>query len=259
MWRLWQNVTHPTLQAVAVKAVLYAYNHQDVVEGFFNNVYELPPGNGDALDAAFFFLSYQGHVELLVPDNAELVNLRPKYNLAFDFLQGHIDRIHSLNIPYTNQLVFAAQAFILGAITLDRPDLMESGRSLMKLAISQQDPAAGWYPERTKWNSVGWDSSYHAVTMLRMGITWSHMEDGPDRTAIFNSLQRGAEWLKSRVSDTGVVDTTGNTRTGPDFPDKPGNLYEIAMALYYWSEIGNDEAAFVASERIAQHILDAVR
>ena len=249
IWRLWQDPADEALQAPVSDAMLYAFDWQDKTYGYFLNGLGAPLSK--SLEADVFFLAAHGHIALLLDEVQSpygLADLNPDYSLGMDWLKLNIKAISNEGRKRTNVLWFAAQAFLLASVELERSDLWSLGVALGAQAIRQQS-LAGWFAEYG-----GWDSSYNAVSMLHMAIIWAHIPDGSERAALYNSLARSAAWQKSRILPTGKVKAAGNTRTGPQHC-KQINYPEVAMALFYWAIAAGDSDAFDKAELVAAYYL----
>jgi hypothetical protein len=121
----------------------------------------------------------------------------------------------------------------------DHP-LLEKSVWLIRNGIAFQQPD-GVNPERG-----GHDSSYQALGLLYACRYYQIIADDKMRAEMKPMLDKGFNWLRSRIKPDGQIDGTGNTRTGPAGElgrnGKPKQLdyHGIAVVLAHWAQLTSD-------------------
>jgi hypothetical protein len=218
----------------------------------------------DNFHSTALFLAEAARAELLLSAsvyaaayNKRTSALKPKLLAAAQWmLRGDVEkRGVAANKPYTHRFYLVALA--LGEISLLSNDavLLHKSKDYINIALSMQDPR-GFNPEKG-----GYDSSYHAVGLLFACRYYVLVADKATRELMRPALERGFNWLLSRISPDGVVNAAGNTRTGfgqekaRDCTVKDINYREVTEALFFWSMLSGD----VRFEHSARDVFSAKR
>lgn len=104
----------------------------------------------------------------------------------------------------------------------------------------------------------GWDSSYQAVTLLRLMLYYMYNPYPNLTLEIHEALERGWTWEQSRIKNTGEVDTTGNTRVYPGGEQYGGqekvvDYPMVILGLIYWSKITNNVFHLQEAQRVIEY------
>lgn len=133
----------------------------------------------------------------------------------------------------------------------DRP-LLEKSVWLIRNGIAFQAPD-GVNPERG-----GHDTSYQALGLLYACRYYQIVADDKMRAEMKPMLDKGFNWLKSRVQPDGRIDGAGNTRTGPAGElgrnGKPKQLdyHTTAGVFAHWAQLMGD----ADWDKLAQRVFD---
>lgn len=136
----------------------------------------------------------------------------------------------------TNQVAMLAYAFVVGGQQADDATLRARGEELLRWVLSVQQ-ANGVFPEMG-----GHDSHYQAVSMMALAHIYLYSDSKDHQRTIRPALEAALEWEKARISSSGRIDDTGNTRTANDPANSPEGKQidprEVALSLVYMSYLG---------------------
>lgn len=124
-------------------------------------------------------------------------------------------------------------------VLLDDKELLAQARPLLHDGIRAQLPN-GVNPEKG-----GYDSIYQAAGLVYATHYYAIVADGPDRSALKRSIDKGMAWLVSRISSEGVINMQGNARTAGQEVGRSGNVKGVepkfvVRAMGFWSELGGN-------------------
>lgn len=143
---------------------------------------------------------------------------------------------------YAHRRFLDAAALGEVAVIFNDQTLREKSVWLIRNGIAFQQPD-GVNPERG-----GHDTSYQALGLLYACRYYQLVPDGPTRTEMKPTLDKGFAWLLTRIQPDGSIDGTGNTRTGPAGElgrnGKPKQLdyHTTAVVFTHWAQLtGNPD------------------
>ncbi|MFH1313663.1 MAG: FlgD immunoglobulin-like domain containing protein [Candidatus Eisenbacteria bacterium] len=175
--------------------------------------------------------------------------LLPKIELSALWLADGVDVLAYGDSEAPNRLFFHACAFGFAGILLGNTELIALGQQFVAqgLGVQRED---GVFLELG-----GHDSSYQGVSLLQLQQYEIHFPRPPYKAAI----QLGAAWEVTRVTLTGEIDCTDNTRTGlgqEDFIDgsKEVAYIEVLLGLLYCGEAQNHGLSTAAAIRIFDYL-----
>jgi hypothetical protein len=205
----------------------------------------------DAFHSTSFFVEAAAHACLLLnasqfaPRYAEDVSwITPRLlKAALWMIEPSVEaRGRESNLPYTHRRYLVAAALGETGILTTNRSLVDHSALYILEGIGLQD-SSGFNPEKG-----GYDSSYHAVGLVYAQRYYDIVADQELKGRIFVMLQKGEGWLASRVLPTGLIDLTGNTRTGQGQEKgrngtvKTVNYGSTYRSFYRWSLISSDDA-----------------
>lgn len=109
---------------------------------------------------------------------------------------------------YSSRYMVTGYALAATARLSGDPALAHAGEETIRRGLARQH-ASGYFSERG-----GFDASFQAEALVYMLRYFDHAATADMRRSSEAALRRGLDWLESRVSPRGVVQITGNTRTG---------------------------------------------
>jgi len=142
-----------------------------------------------------------------------------------------------IDSPYTHRFYMNGVAIGVSGLLLGRNDLILHSQNLIKQGLVKQN-ADGSNPEKG-----GSDTSYHALGLYFAAQYYSMVASGQLKADIKTMGEKGAQWLASKVLESGDVDSSQNTRTGPSGEKRYGTelktvtYFMIYKALAYWGQI----------------------
>ena len=136
--------------------------------------------------------------------------IRPKLERAALWLaDGNRTRAASAQQDkYSSRYLLTGYALGAAARVTGNPALALAGEDMVRTGLSKLH-AAGYFPE-----AGGFDVSFQAEALVYLLRYYDHAATADMRRAIEPSLARALAWLESRVGANGVVQATGNTRSG---------------------------------------------
>ena len=144
------------------------------------------------------------------------------------------------NSPYTHRRYLVAAALGEAGVLGGNQTLIDKSQEYISEGVALQS-ALGYNPEKG-----GYDCSYHAVGLVFAERYYEIVAGDSAKKELFTMLERGNEWLKTRVLPDGTIDPTGNTRTGLGQEKGRGGKYkEVSYAqtsrtFYRWSLLSGD-------------------
>jgi hypothetical protein len=148
----------------------------------------------------------------------------------------------SANAPYAHRRYLVAAALGETGILTDNQFLINRSEAYIREGIGLQDPS-GFNPEKG-----GYDWSYHAVGLVYAERYYDILAAGELKSALYGMLQKGNDWLVTRVLPDGTIDPSGNTRTGEgQEKNRAGVIKTLSYgsayrSFYHWSLISGDSA-----------------
>lgn len=151
----------------------------------------------------------------------------------------------------TNQAAMLAYVLTITGQHSGRFSFLSKGESLLQWVLDSQR-ADGVFPEMN-----GHDSHYQTVTLLMLTNMYIHTSNPAHRQAIYPSILKGYQWMRTRISPSGRINDEGNTRTANNPADSPENKQinprEIALTLLYLSCLGPE---FSEAGHLSEIVLD---
>ena len=247
LWVLGRGIAENNSDLIdrAIRAMEYAFTLQEE-KGNFRNAHGVSAIKAVGADA--FFLQAFGHAYLLLAQSSykleflpRLDVLKPKLRSAMSWLKENEQELYRQDKNAPNRLAFDGLAFLLNGMVLADASLVQTGKEFLHATMERQR-ADGVFLEHG-----GYDSSYQAVNIGNLQVAWLYTNDEVLRRSLFQAMQRGVEWEKSRIRASGEVIVEGNTRTGLGQEtffgkSKDVNYAEVALALFYWAKIADDPA-----------------
>lgn len=214
----------------------------------------------DRYHSASFFVEAAAHAALILrasrlgPANEEWIrSIEPKLAAAARWMADPKNegpgRTHDR--PYTHRFYLDADALGETGVLVGDPALVARSWTYVEEGLARQDPS-GFNPEKG-----GWDTSYHSVGLLFALYYATLVADDARREKIAPMIRSGLAWLKARVGKDGVVDQTGNTRTGfgqergPNGTLKTMSYGSAYRAAYDWAMMTRDPSWADAARLLA--------
>lgn len=242
-----------------VKAIEYAFQYQNP-DGTFQLI--VPPGTEGiptdpteleyvkASGVAFFYADL-GRALLLMKESgwfqtsSETASLRNRIETLRLAIAQSLNKLatqtSSLKLGDerdTNRLFFDATAFYLVGTWINDEKAVGIGKDFLSMALGKQRPD-GVFIE-----AGGYDSSYQATSLTRAMSIFLHLrpQEESTRTTLWQSIQKGIEWEKTRILPTGEVSTEGNTRVFPGGgtflgKEKVVDVKGVVFVLHYYAVI----------------------
>lgn len=138
---------------------------------------------------------------------------------------------------YTHRYYINASAIGISGVLLKNKEFIEHSKKLVRTGISKQSKN-GSNPEKE-----GTDTSYHSLGLLMAARYYSIVADDELRKPLKTMGELGSRWLSGKVLESGDVDSSENTRTGPKGERRHGTelkavtYFSIYKALAYWGQI----------------------
>jgi hypothetical protein len=220
------------------------------------------PANGDLSSGISFFMSALGQSLVLLEQSGwykarpidqlanRLNNLKPKFQLALNFLKTQKGILKAFDADAPNRLFFDAMAFYAMGTYLNDSQAKAMGIEFIELALAQQK-AAGFYTE-----GAGFDSSYNGVS-IRLALTllgiMRTQETVYDR--LRKSISCSVQWQASRILSTGEISLQGNIRVYPGGEEFLGQVKTIAwidtlLAFYFTSTFSSDDSYPALAQKV---------
>jgi hypothetical protein len=114
--------------------------------------------------------------------------------------------------------------------------LLSRSRIYILQGVQLQDPS-GFNPEKG-----GYDCSYHSVGLVYAERYYDIVATEEEKKILSRMLQKGIDWLTTRVNPDGTLNAEGNTRTGLGQETgrnnniKTLNYGQAFRALYRWGQ-----------------------
>ena len=109
---------------------------------------------------------------------------------------------------YSSRYLLTGYALGVTARVTGDPALALAGEELVRTGLSKLHPP-GYFPEAT-----GFDVSFQAEALVYVLRYYDHAATADMRRDMEPQIRRALGWLESRVASNGVVQATGNTRSG---------------------------------------------
>ena len=109
---------------------------------------------------------------------------------------------------FTSRYMLTGYALGVTARVTSNPALALAGEDMVRTGLSKLH-ASGYFPE-----GGGFDVSFQAEALVYVLRYYDHAATANMRREIEPAIRRTLGWLESRVASNGVVQVTGNTRSG---------------------------------------------
>jgi hypothetical protein len=264
IWLLLRGLAERDFAAleVSVKAMEYAFRYQTSSGNFENGLgYDATT----AMTSDAFFLQAFGHVYLLLTQDSlgksllrRLQVLEPKLREAMRWLRDNRAELLRQDRGAPNRLAFDALAFLLNGKILADAELQEVGLEFIRANLEKQR-SDGVFLEHG-----GHDSSYQAVNALVLQSAWFYIQDPVLKHRVYQAVQLGLGWQRTRIEASGRVLVDGNTRTGLGQEKlfgkvKDVNYPEVALALFYWARLADSERFEALAESVTEFTAQMTR
>ncbi|MBL8311911.1 MAG: hypothetical protein JNL19_15935 [Burkholderiales bacterium] len=129
---------------------------------------------------------------------------------------------------HASRLLLTGYALSAAGHVLGVAEFTQAGDASVTQALQRQH-TSGYFYERG-----GFDASYHAEGLVYLLRYYDHAAGADSQRHAAPALQRGLDWLATRVNARGVVQVAGNTRTGAnqerDRTGAPRRISAVAIA-----------------------------
>ncbi|CAI7792873.1 unnamed protein product [Closterium sp. NIES-53] len=169
--------------------------------------------------------------------------------MAAWFVRPDIERVGwRKDAVHTHRRYLTGTALGMAGILTENQTLILKSTEYIRSGMAMQDPAGFNYERR------GYDCSYQGIGLVYAARYYlyvaPHIQNGTDsegfRSRLLEVGRRGVDWLVTRVDERGLLNATGNTRTGSAQEvgrnGKPKALArkDVFHALLYWSWVIGD-------------------
>jgi hypothetical protein len=139
-----------------------------------------------------------------------IATMKPQLQRAAVWLadRRNIDAARGQHDQYVSRYFLTGYALGGAGRVLADSSLAAAGEDMVSVGFSKQN-AAGFFPERG-----GFDVSFQAEALVYLLRYHDHAATAAARAANDANVSRALAWLETRVSPVGVVQVSGNTRTG---------------------------------------------
>ena len=136
--------------------------------------------------------------------------IRPKLERAALWLaDAHRAKAASAQYDkYSSRYLLTGYALGVTARVTGDPALALAGEEMVRVGLSKLH-SQGYFPEAT-----GFDVSFQAEALVYLLRYYDHAATADMRRDVEPQIRRALGWLESRVAGNGVVQATGNTRSG---------------------------------------------
>jgi hypothetical protein len=172
------------------------------------------------LDATGYARDFSGRIDAM----------RPKLAAAARWLADpkQVAAAKANNDQFASRYFVTGYALAATARLTNESALAYVGEDMIRTGLSLQN-TGGYFPERG-----GFDSSFQGEAVVYLLRYFDHAATAEMRRAIEAPLKRSIVWLESRVSPTGVVQISGNKRTGAgqerDRTGQPRRVSAVAVS-----------------------------
>lgn len=154
------------------------------------------------------------------------------------------------------QQIYTHRRFLLGCGLMECA-LITGDSAIREKAVFYLDDGIGLQREDGAFpEKGGHDSSYHSVALIYLQRVNLIAPSDLRKASWQQAAARGADWLRGRIDDNGVVSTEGNTRTGSGQEKgrtgtmKKVNLPEVATSLLYRHQATADKQWLTISRKV---------
>ena len=136
--------------------------------------------------------------------------IRPKLERAAVWLAdaNRIKAASAAHDKYSSRYLLTGYALGATARVTGNPALALAGENMLRTGLSKLQPT-GYFPE-----AAGFDVSFQAEALVYLLRYYDHAATNDMRREIEPPIRRALGWLESRVAANGVVQASGNTRSG---------------------------------------------
>lgn len=214
----------------------------------------------DAYHSTSFFIEAAAYALLLL----EASPTHEKWKSRIDALKPQLKKAAhwmakpAVAVPVWNgvQKQFAHRWFACAAalgesgVLLNDKELLAKAKALLRDGLRAQ-LSNGVNPEKG-----GYDSIYQAAGLIYAAHYYSIVSDGADKSALQRPIDKGIEWLLSRIGSDGVVSTQGNTRTAGQEVGRSGKVKGVEptlviRALGFWGAATNNSPLQALGQKVS--------
>ena len=154
---------------------------------------------------ALWLLETTGHGQ---PFSARIEAIRPRLHSAATWLANptHMQAATAQQDAYSSRYMLTGYALGATARLSGDAALAGAGEALIRRGLARQH-ASGYFSERG-----GFDASFQAEALVYLLRYFDHAASAELRRSSEAALRLALDWLASRVSASGIVQTAGNTR-----------------------------------------------
>ena len=141
---------------------------------------------------------------------ARIEAIRPRLERAALWLSdpGHSKATAAQHNIFSSRYLLTGYALGAAARVVGNPALALAGEDRVGTGLAKLH-ASGYFPE-----AAGFDVSFQAEALVYLLRYYDHAATADMRRAIEAPLRHALVWLESRIAANGVVQATGNTRSG---------------------------------------------
>lgn len=174
------------------------------------------PGKDNYLGASYFVAATAHAIWLLETTgyarnfSDRIALIRPQLERAALWLAdaGHAKAAAAQQDKFSSRYLLTGYALAATARVVANPALALAGEDRVRAGLAKLTPS-GYFPE-----AGGFDVSFQAEALVYLLRYYDHASTAEMRREIEASIRQALVWLESRVATSGVVQTTGNTRSG---------------------------------------------
>ena len=176
---------------------------------------------------SLWLLETTGHGQ---PFATRIEAIRPRLQSAAVWLANpaHIQAATAQHDTHSSRYVLTGYALGATARLMGDAALAERGEDMIRRGLTRQH-ATGYFYERG-----GFDASFQAEALVYLLRYFDHAATATTRRSMEAALRLGLDWLASRVSAGGIVQTTGNTRSSAtlerDRTGQPRRISAVAVS-----------------------------
>lgn len=161
---------------------------------------------------------------------ARVAAIRPRLHNAAAWLADgkNAQAATAQHDSYSSRYMVSGYAIAATARLLGDASLAHVGEETIRRGLARQH-ASGYFFERG-----GFDASFQAEALVYLLRYFDHAATADVRRSSEPAIRLALDWLESRVTPRGIVQTTGNTRTGAgqerDRTGQPRRISAVAVA-----------------------------
>ena len=201
---------------------------------------------------ALWLLETTGHGQ---PFSARIGAIRPRLQNAATWLaiSRNVPAISAQLEAYSSRHFVTGYALAATARLTGDNALASAGEEMIRRGIARQH-ASGYFYELG-----GFDASFQAEALVYLLRFFDHAATADMRRSTEPTIRLGLDWLASRVSPRGIVQTAGNTRSGAgqerDRTGQPRRISGVAVSRAFG--LGNSVLGASKFEALAKAVASA--